>query len=164
MGVGRSRTISCIIWSDVDSTALRGSWGSMVRVEKSRRSSLASYLQSLAVSQAHNWRQPLDFYASFTTQRWIVRSGMDMKSCVTVTPVPAIASSLMKCRQHSLILMRRGLLSSIISAQVTFAGRLTPDGVREWSHDCSMKLTSIATPNDIRAVIDFLRSGSFQIG
>ena len=28
MGVGRSRTISCIIWSDVDSTALRGSWGS----------------------------------------------------------------------------------------------------------------------------------------
>ena len=28
------------------------------------------------------------------------------------------------------------VLSSIISAQVTFAGRLTLDGVREWSHDC----------------------------
>ena len=27
-------------------------------------------------------------------------------------------------------------LSSIILAQVTFAGRLTLDGVREWSHDC----------------------------
>src|SRR6185503_6959872 len=29
-------------------------------------------------------------YASFTTQCWIVPSGMDMKSCVTVSPVPAI--------------------------------------------------------------------------
>ena len=74
MGVGRSRTIPCIMWSDVDSTALR---------------------RVLGIDDAG--REILSFIPGFVPPE---------------------------------------LGYFTVSAQVTFAGRLTLDGVREWSHDC----------------------------